>query len=581
MSAPTSHLLPLTESQKSLLVASELAPVAHLYNTVTTFELDSARTDDEIRRALAAVVAAQPTLRTVLVDDPTPHATLTEPPAPEEVPFDTADGETVEEIVRRLGELPFDLRGGRLYHFRLVRSAGRSTLVAAVHHVVFDGYSIRPLMDDLAAALDGADVAGRRAAREETYARELALHRRTADDPATRDTARRWAEEFAGLPATRLCPGPARPTEASFLGRHVRWRLDADETEEVSGLCQRLGLSPFEFFTGAYAATLARHAAVPTAVFGAPVMSRRTAGAYALCGFFVDTLPLAVPVDWSVPVDRYLTSTVADVVQRTRGRTGIGLNQIVEQLPPGRRASGDPLVSCLIAMQDPPPPADGPVRSAREHTNDTAKFDCGFNVALVGGRWEFDLEYDQALLPAPAVEALVTSLDTAVRRAVAGPGRPLAELFTDAGSGAGQDQLVDVTGHLAPAGVPGRRASDPDGPLLLPGQQGGLVPLNETGSAPDRTAASDHGRTGGAEPVAETTEDDLQREITDLWRELLDLPEIDPDRSLLEYGAHSLLVFTALSRVRRRYQVSVPIIEFFRQPTVAAMTDAVSRRRAS
>jgi hypothetical protein len=71
-----------------------------------------------------------------------------------------------------------------------------------------------------------------------------------------------------------------------------------------------------------------------------------------------------------------------------------------------------------------------------------------------------------------------------------------------------------------------------------------------------------------APPAAPGYQDDLEREIAELWMELLDLPAIDPGRSLLECGAHSLLVFSALSRVRRRYNV-------------AALAAAIRRGRAS
>ncbi|MFF5261699.1 condensation domain-containing protein [Actinomadura viridis] len=627
MTTGTSQRLPLTESQKSLLVIHELAPIKHLYTTVTEIELDPSYTDDDVRSALTAVVTAQPALRLVVVDEPTPHAVLTEPPTVETLPFDSGPSReyaALEPVPGQLSTPSFDFDRGPLYRFSLVRSETRAVLVAAVHHIAFDGLSAQPMIEDLAAALRGTDVAARRTAREKALARELAAQDRIARDPATAALAREWASEVREPPDATLYPHPDRPADTGFRGEHIRWRLSGDAAAAVTPLCRRIGISSFEFFTAVYATTLARHMAVSSVVLGTPLMSRRTAGAFELCGFFVNTLPLIVNVDWSAPFEEVVRSAVRPAVKKTRARADIGLNRIAEHLRRGRSANRNPVFSCVIAMQvEHPERIDSPVRAVRERPTDTAKFDCGLSVTPVAGEWLLDLEYDRDLLPRPVADGLARSLRTALDRALSIPDRPTADLFVDAPDGRdgpggdAPEPVVDVTGHVAPVGVPGRlQGSDQCSVTIgsdarsdhlsadeavLRDEHGTLIRLGPPApagdaeihsgpadgealgpSAADPAVAAEVPDRGASSPPSEPSyRDDLEREVAELWMELLDVPTIDPSRSLLAYGAHSLMVFTALSRVRRRYQVAVPVIAFFRKPTVAALAETIRRGRSS
>ena len=75
--------------------------------------------------------------------------------------------------------------------------------------------------------------------------------------------------------------------------------------------------------------------------------------------------------------------------------------------------------------------------------------------------------------------------------------------------------------------------------------------------------------------------DELERGLTEIWLRVLDVGAIAPDRPLLEYGAHSISIFTALAEVQATYGVSVGLVEFFGAPTVAALTATVRAGLAS
>ncbi|MFM8320497.1 MAG: condensation domain-containing protein, partial [Chloroflexota bacterium] len=69
--------------------------------------------------------------------------------------------------------------------------------------------------------------------------------------------------------------------------------------------------------------------------------------------------------------------------------------------------------------------------------------------------------------------------------------------------------------------------------------------------------------------VAPTNE--LEAQLIEIWREVLELDEIGLDDSFIELGGHSLLAIRLLARVENRLGASPPLRCFMQHPTVAGM----------
>jgi amino acid adenylation domain-containing protein len=431
--------LPITQSQAGLLVIDRMIATRHIYNCVAEVDLAPGFTEAPVRAALATAVALQPALREVFVDLPSPHAVRVPPPTPDEIPMTTTDGcddALVDAAVDRLGRTHFDPQRGPLYEAAYLVSPDRATLVLAVHHLVFDGFSLRPLLRELDTALaapaDAARVEQLRAAREAAFDRELAVHERVGADEATDRTARAWAEELRDLSTGPLYPRPHRPVRTDFVGARRAFTLDAAEAAAVAATCARLDITPFVFFTAAYGVVLARHTASRTAVVGSPLLARHTAGAFDLAGFFVNTLPIVLDVDWNTTFDAY-AAHVRTAIGRTRSRIDVAFNQLVTHVRPDRSTDRNPVFAAMLAMQDTPPGEPGaPVRGARERGNGTAKFDLWLGVTPQPTGWLLECEYDRQLLPDPVADDLIASLRTAIDRALrAEPATRLTDLCAE------------------------------------------------------------------------------------------------------------------------------------------------------
>lgn len=448
---------PITEAQRGLLVIDRSVPARNLYNIVLEVTLDPRFRPDEVRTALASVVRAQPALRLSLHETPSPHAELTPPPDPGGLPlrsFEVPAGEYASRRSDLLADLSghvFALHEPPLFRAAHLRrdDASASALLLAVHHTVFDGFSAGPFARDLNTALSGGLADPQiRTAREQALRAELEAQLTEAADEDIESEVAELAARLRSTPATELYPRPGRPTRTDFTGERLELPLTTEESTAVDRTCRKLGITPFTFYSSVYAAVLARHSGNSSATLGATLMSRSTLGAFDLCGFFVNTMPLTVPVDWNTPFGEFAAKVVDDEVEDTKFRSHIPFNRIVEQCTPDRSSNRNPVFSALLAMQDSTAVEPGrPVTAIRQHGNGTAKFDLLLFATPTADSWVLELEYDPELLPRAVADGLATSLHGAVRSAAEDPGCPLAHLFKDAGSPAGSEQPAPEPPH--------------------------------------------------------------------------------------------------------------------------------------
>ncbi|GAA0602475.1 hypothetical protein GCM10010174_18300 [Kutzneria viridogrisea] len=438
--------LAITESQKGLLVLDSRVAAKHLYNQIIQFDLDPAAVPAEaVGPALLALVAVQPALRQVFTALPAIHARLTAPPTAEGFPLTHLDvppqdyPEAVAALARELGPMAFDLATGPAYRFGTVRATDNSaaTILLVGHHIVGDGVSMGPIVRDLEALftgrLAGEAIAAKQVERETALRKELQAQNRVAAQDRTTERAKQWAAALREVPPLVLQPRPNRPTQTAFTGARVAWRLDEAESARFTQTCKRLGVTSFVLLSGVYGAVLARHGAVSKVLVGSPFMARRTIGAFDLCGFFVNTLPVTVDVDWARTVDEHLAEHVRPAIDFCRSHVDVSFNQLVEHAQPDRSSNRNPLFSAMLAMQDTFDPATAQaVVRVREPGNGTAKFDLWLGATPIDGRWQLELEYDRELISPAVADGLLDSLRTALRRAVADGSRTLAELFEDA-----------------------------------------------------------------------------------------------------------------------------------------------------
>lgn len=96
----------------------------------------------------------------------------------------------------------------------------------------------------------------------------------------------------------------------------------------------------------------------------------------------------------------------------------------------------------------------------------------------------------------------------------------------------------------------------------------------QTGAAPARTSP----RTGEAFAAPRTQ---LEQQLTDIVAGILGLEKVGIGDNFFDLGGHSLLVAQAISRIRRAFQVQIPLARFYHMPTVEGLASEVITRLAN
>jgi len=104
------------------------------------------------------------------------------------------------------------------------------------------------------------------------------------------------------------------------------------------------------------------------------------------------------------------------------------------------------------------------------------------------------------------------------------------------------------------------------------------LPLTHSGKV-DRAALPDPELASQA-AVYVPPRNDLERAVAQIWATLLKLEQISMDANFFDVGGHSLLATQLVSRLRKQFEVDLPLRAVFEYPTVAGVSEAIHALQA-
>ncbi|KPI18991.1 amino acid adenylation domain protein [Actinobacteria bacterium OK074] len=435
-------LAPLSSAQQRLWFLDRLETSGSAYHIPHAVRLTGAAlAPDTLREALADVVARHEILRTVYPDtDGTPRQRLLDPAR---VPLGT-EPVTEAELPHRMAEL-----AGRKFHladdlpFRahlLVLGPEDCVLLLVAHHIAADGWSLEPLVRDLATAYR-ARSEGRAPQWKQLpvqYA-DFAVWQTEllgADEFGDRQLAH-WTQALTGLPDDLALPADRpRPARATHRGGNIPVRLDAAPHRRLRELAGDTGTTPFMVVQAALAALLTRLGAGTDIPLGTPVAGRGDETLEDLVGCFLNTLVLRTDTSGD-PTFRELLDRVREFDLAAYAHQDLPFEQLVEALNPPRSLARHPLFQVMLAFRpgDEPLP-DLPGLTARALPVDVGatKIDLTFNLGELRAPdgspagVEGVLQYSADLFDRTTAEELAARLERLLRAAVDHPDRAIGTL---------------------------------------------------------------------------------------------------------------------------------------------------------
>ncbi|MEU8877944.1 amino acid adenylation domain-containing protein [Streptomyces javensis] len=385
--------VPLAYPQRGLWFINQLDHADGTYNLGVSLRFTGRLDRAALHTALHDVIARHESLRTLFPDrgGVPSQVVLDAERAQAEIRVSEVAEERLDEALSEVARRGFDLAAELpIRADLLVLSPTEHVFLIVVHHIVADGWSFGPLVDDLVAA-----YTARRTGAAPTW-RPLPVQYAdytlwqaellgAEDDPDSLLGGQLdyWKRTLAGLPEQLELPTDRpRPAVLSNDGDRLPLSLSPELQTALTDIARSSGASLFMVVQAGLAALLSRLGAGEDIPVGTAIAGRNDESLVDGIGFFVNTLVLRNDLSGD-PTFRQLVERVREADLAAYAHQEVPFDLLVETLSPNRSLSRHPLFQTMLTFENIPeltlrfPGLDTRLHPAN---NRTAKFDLDFAI---------------------------------------------------------------------------------------------------------------------------------------------------------------------------------------------------------
>ncbi|MEU1285262.1 amino acid adenylation domain-containing protein [Kitasatospora sp. NPDC005856] len=458
--------IPLSFAQQRLWLIDRMEGPSALYNLPLVLRVAGESDTVALESALGDVVTRHESLRTLIAEeDGTPYQRIL-PAGQARVRVELLPpGTDPADCASR----PFDLAADLPVRAHVIPAGPGGHLLALVlHHIAGDGWSMGPLLRDLAtayAARTGGE-APQWAPLPVQYAdyalwqRELLGAEEDGESLLSRQLAH-WREALAGLPEELSLPvDRPRRAAASHRGERVVVPYGAELHRALGELSREHRVTMFMTVQAALAALLTRLGAGTDIPIGSVVAGRSDEALDELVGFFVNTLVLRTDTSGD-PSFTELLARVRETQLDAHAHQDVPFERLVEELNPARSLARHPLFQVALLLEgrgeSAPLAAAGLDASVESSAGTVAKFDLSvglgesFDADGEPAGLECAIDFATDLFDRETVEAIAVRFGRLLAAVAARPELPIGrvELLS-----AEERAALPVAGGALPAEVP-------------------------------------------------------------------------------------------------------------------------------
>ncbi|MGH3809885.1 MAG: amino acid adenylation domain-containing protein, partial [Pseudonocardiaceae bacterium] len=419
-------VVPLSFAQRRLWFLHRLEGPSATYHIPLALRLSGPLDQTALQTALGDVIARHESLRTVFPErEGVPYQQILDADAacPPLVVTPTSHTELPERLAVATGR-GFDLGTEAPVRAQLfVLAPEEQVLLVVVHHIAADGWSMRPLLADLATAY-AARCHGQAPHwaplpvqyGDYTLWQHHLLGDHTNPDSLFTTQVAYWTHALADLPDQLVLPTDRpRPAIATYRGAQLTVDLDATLHHGLVNLARHSGASVFMVLHAGLAALLTRLGAGTDIPVGSPIAGRTDQALDDLVGFFVNTLVLRTDTTGD-PSFTQLLARVRETALGAYTHQDLPFEHLVEVLNPTRSLAHHPLFQIMLTLQNAPDPTldlPGLHTSLQPVDLSIAKFDLGLSLTEQRGNTGAPagitglIEYASDLFDPATIEALI------------------------------------------------------------------------------------------------------------------------------------------------------------------------------
>ncbi|MCG8313828.1 MAG: amino acid adenylation domain-containing protein [Pseudomonadales bacterium] len=424
--APRDGAIPVSFSQQRLWLLDQINPNDTTYNIPAAFRIKGQIDPKLLESAFASLVERHESLRTTFAEqEGVPvqviHAFKGWQLAVEDLSqWPEADrNRELQRQVNQEARTPFDLKSGPLFRARLVilnKAQNEYALIACMHHIISDAWSMDVLVKEMA-AFYGAAATGTKPtldALEIQYADYAIWQRQYMEDDEFQEDLNYWQETLKDAPPVLDIPTDfPRPDLLRSHGATRRFSFPAALAADIDAFCKAQDLTPFMVTLGAWQLLLGRYANSDDVVVGAPVAGRDRHETQELIGFFVNLLLMRVSLAGRPTVNAYY-QRIKEMVLGGFNHQEVTIDSLLETMDIERQPGYPPLAQAAfqLLVQDStgngaPTLGAGPLEiEVIANENISARMDMTLGVVKTTEGYEASLEYNTDLFTAGTINQL-------------------------------------------------------------------------------------------------------------------------------------------------------------------------------
>jgi amino acid adenylation domain-containing protein/non-ribosomal peptide synthase protein (TIGR01720 family) len=306
---------------------------------------------------------------------------------------------SIELYIENLVLAPFDLSNDFMLKVSLIElSTNEYILFTNVHHIAFDAWSIRIVVNELVQLyrLHVAREPLALPALPVQYADYAIWQRNYLSGPVLEQKLSYWKEQLQGITPLDLPTDHPRPPVQSMRGAQVNRLLDKKLVAQLRQLSQQEGVTLFMTMLAAFNVLLHKYSGQAQICVGSPVAGRSQQELEDLIGFFINTLALRTQVDGQCSFAKLLQQT-KQVTLDAYEHQDVPFEKIVEALGVERDMSRTPVFQVMFMLQNLPDAGTlefGNVTLQPENTGlASAKFDLTLSITETTAGAQLNLTY--------------------------------------------------------------------------------------------------------------------------------------------------------------------------------------------
>ncbi|PZO11325.1 MAG: non-ribosomal peptide synthetase [Leptolyngbya foveolarum] len=397
------QLFPMSFSQRRLWVVDQLDPRSALYNIPAAVRLKGQLDLFALQQSFQSLVQRHEALRTTFDHIEGQPVQRIAPTA--ELPITVMDLSEFRDretqtttICLSEAQQPFDLKQDRLLRVVVLKlTEAEHVVLLTMHHIVFDGWSVGVLIQELAElyqtwrtsqtptlpplAIQYADFAAWQ-------------HQHVMDWLPVQRTY--WTQQLKGAPSFLPLPTDhPRPKTQTLRGGQQSIQLTTDLSDVLTDLSRQESATLFMTLLAAFDVLLYYTTQTDDILVGSPIANRSQAELEPLLGFFVNTIVLRTRLSGALSF-RDLLRQVRETTLGAYAHPDLPFEQLVDDLQVERNLSHNPLFQVWFVLQNTPtPPLELPelTISPVEIDQGTARYDLKLNLwespEGIAGFWNY------------------------------------------------------------------------------------------------------------------------------------------------------------------------------------------------